>query len=300
MATMTVRKLQLGIELRRLREAAGRTPAQAARELDCVTAKISRIELGQSGVSMGDLRLLLEFYDTDPEQVAWMVELSRDNRRRGRWTGDRAVFPHWFRTFFDLEADAEDVRIVGSEVVTGLFQTEGYMRALFETGGNVLDGPVDVDSAVRSRQERQAILDKDDPPTVSLIMSESCVRRMIGGPAVMAAQLAHLAELATRPRIQLQIWPFDSETLWMSANFTLLRIPAVRAGTSFTFAYCEDLDDARYVDDPDAIRLYETVWGTLQAAALGPRDTRSILLQLAKQFTEGKQHDPDQAGLQLS
>ena len=299
MTTMTVRKLQLGIELRRLREAAGRTPAQAARELDCVTAKISRIELGQSGVSLGDLRLLLDFYETDREQVTWLVELSRDNRRRGRWTGDRAVFPSWFRTFYDLEADAEDVRIVGSEVVAGLFQTEAYMRALFEAAGP-FGGPTDIDAAVRTRQERQAILDKDNPPTISLIMSESCVRRVVGGPAVMAAQLAHLAELASRPRIQLQIWPFNSETIAMIAMFTLLRIPAVRAGASFTFAYCQDLDDARYIDDPDAIRMYESVWGNLQATALGPRDTRSTLLKAAQQYTEGRQHDPDRAGLRRS
>ncbi|GAA1283714.1 hypothetical protein GCM10009609_55730 [Pseudonocardia aurantiaca] len=37
-------------------------------------AKISRIELGQSGVRLGDLRLLLDFYGADAEQVDWLVE----------------------------------------------------------------------------------------------------------------------------------------------------------------------------------------------------------------------------------
>lgn len=297
MATTTVRKLQLGNELRRLREAAGRSPAQAAHELDCVPAKISRIELGQSGVSLGDLRLLAQFYGADAEQVTWMVELSRENRRRGRWTGDRGTFPQWFRTFFDLEADAEDMRIVESELVPGQFQTEAYMRTLFEAAGP-FGGPTDVDAAVRSRLERQALFDRDDPPTVSCVLSESCVRRTVGGPEVMAAQLGHLAELAARPRVQLQLWPFSGEiaTGMQVHQFTMLRIPAPRAESGFTFVYCEDLDDARYIDDPAAVRAYDAVWRARQAAALGPAQTRSTLLTLARQHLEGPHDDPHEPG----
>lgn len=288
MATTTVRKLQLGIELRRLREAAGRTPAQAARELNCTTAKISRLELGQSGVSMGDLRLLLSFYDTDAEHLAELVELSRDNRRRGRWTGDRATMPEWFRTFFDLESDAEDIRIVETDIVPGLFQTESYMRTLYEAAAP-FGGPDDIDAAVRSRQERQSILDRADPPTVSCVLSESCVRRIVGGPEVMAEQVSRLIELSTRPRVQLQLWPFDGEVSAGVATrqFRLVRIPAPRVDGGLTFAYCEDLDTARCIDEPSQVRIYEAVWGAHQAAALAPRETRSRLQDIAEQYTEG-------------
>lgn len=288
MATTTVRKLQLGIELRRLREAAGRTPAQAARELNCTTAKISRLELGQSGVSMGDLRLLLQFYDTDAEHLAELVELSRDNRRRGRWTGDRATMPEWFRTFFDLESDAEDIRIVETDIVPGLFQTEAYMRTLYEAAAP-FGGPDDIDAAVRSRQERQSILDRADPPTVSCVLSESCVRRVVGGREVMAEQLARLVELSARPRVQLQLWPFDGEIgAGVGARpFRMVRIPAPRADGGLTFAYCEAVDGGRCVDEPAQVRRYEAVWGAHQAAALGPVETRSRLRLITEQYTEG-------------
>ncbi|WP_219416609.1 helix-turn-helix domain-containing protein [Pseudonocardia nigra] len=286
MATPTVRKLQLGNELRRLREAAGRTPAEAAHELGSAPAKISRLELGQSAVTVGDLKLLLEFYRADAEQVAWMVELSRDNRRRGRWSGDRATFPEWFRSYVDLERDAEDIRIVQTEVVPGLLQTEAYMRVLY-AAASPFEGPVDVDAAVRSRLERQEVLARSDAPTLSCVLSESCIRRMVGGPKVMSEQLRHMAELAARPRVQIQMWPFDGEiaTAAFAQRFTLLRIPAARAEQPFTFAYCEDLDDARYIDDAPAVRVYEAEWGALQAAALGPAETRSRLRELARQLT---------------
>jgi transcriptional regulator with XRE-family HTH domain len=273
-----VRKLQLGNELRRLRETAGRTPAEAARALDCVPAKVSRIELGQSGVSLGDLRLLLDFYGADAEQVDWLVELSRDNRKRNRWTGHRSVFPEWFRAFVDLERDAEDIRIVEHEVVPGLLQTEAYMRVLFDAT-SPFGAHADVEALVRSRMERQDVLDRVDGPTISIVISESCVRRMVGGPEVMSEQLDHLVKLASRRRVQLQLWPFDGEIVsaLVPQAFVLLRIPAARAAQPFTFAYCEDLEDARYIDDEQAVRVYEAQWGAMQAAALGPADTRTRL-----------------------
>lgn len=290
MSTPTVRKLQLGHELRRLREASRLTPTDAARSLNCTTAKISRLESGENAISLGDLKLLLELYGDDPEHARWMVELSKDNRRRRRWTGHWAAVPEWFRTFVDLERDAEDIRIVASEVIPGLLQTEGYMRALFEAR-SPLDDASNADDLVRARQERQQLLDQDDAPTLSCILSESCVRRIVGGRAVLAEQLEHLATLAGRRRIQLQLHPFDGEMIEDIKRFTVLRVRTPGSGP-LSFAYCEDPDDSRYIDDPRALRIYESLWGALQAAALGPGETRSRLREMAGQLTEGPKDDP--------
>ncbi|OLT22294.1 hypothetical protein BJF78_07940 [Pseudonocardia sp. CNS-139] len=215
-------------------------------------------------------------------------ELSRDNRKRGRWTGARATFPEWFRAFVDLERDAEDIRTIEHEVVPGLLQTEAYMRVLYGAQ-SPFGEPVDIEAAMRSRRERQEALHRADGPTMSVVLSESCVRRMVGGAAVMAEQLDHLVELAGRRRMQIQLWPFDGEIVTgsIAQRFVLLRIPPARAAQPFTFAYCEDLDDARYIDDPEAVRAYESHWGALQAAALGPADTRRRLRELAGQLRKG-------------
>ena len=226
MATPTVRKLQLGNELRRLREAAGRTPAEAAKIIDCNVTKISRLETAQSGIALGDLKLLLEFYGDEPAHIDWMIALSRGNTERGRWVGHRAVVPEWFRVYVDLERDAEDIRLTEVEVVPGLLQTEAYARALFDPGLPV-GGPSDADGAVQSRLERQQVLDRDDPPMLSCILSESCVRRMVGSKRVMAEQLRHLVSMSNRPRVQIQLRPFDDEapTGVIAQRFTMVRIP---------------------------------------------------------------------------
>lgn len=293
MATPTVRRRQLGNELRRVREAAGRTPTEASKIIDCDVTKISRLELGQSGIAIGDLKMLLEFYEDDPEHIEWMIALSRNNRERGRWTGYRAAFPEWFRIYVDLERDAEDIRWTEVELVPGILQTEAYMRALFVSATPFSGAADDVDEAVAARLERQEILDSDNPPMTSFILSEACVRRMIGGRQVMAEQLEHLAEVAARPRVQLQVRPFDAQsTAGYAYRFTTLRIPAPGNAPSLEFVYCEDLDDARYVDDKQTVRAYDALWSAMQAAALGPVETRRMLRAVAQELREGPPDDP--------
>ncbi|GAB3275084.1 hypothetical protein GCM10027563_01480 [Parasphingorhabdus pacifica] len=153
MATPTVRRLQLGNELRHARLKAGREQAEAAKELDCADSKISRLELGQGGISKGDLKLLLEFYDVDPGQMDWMFELARTRSVRGRWSDYRAVFPEWFRMYIDLEVDADNIRQAQGEIVPGILQSERYIRALHADSIRGDDDGLDAD--VKARQERQ-------------------------------------------------------------------------------------------------------------------------------------------------
>ena len=56
--------------------------------------------------------------------------------------------------------------------------------------------------------ERQALLAREDPPRLWAIMDEASARRQVGGPQVMAAQLARLGEAAALPNVTLQVIPF--------------------------------------------------------------------------------------------
>ncbi len=46
-----------------------------------------------------------------------------------------------------------------------------------------------------------------EPPTTWLVVDELSLYRDVGGPEVMAAQMGHLAMLAGRPHITLQVLP---------------------------------------------------------------------------------------------
>lgn len=108
---------RLGNALKRAREAAGKTQDEAAAVIDSAASKISRLELGQSGIRLTDLKLLLDFYGVTGEDAEPLRDLARAERQRGRWSGYRNVVPDWFRQYLDLEADATEIRWYQPEVL---------------------------------------------------------------------------------------------------------------------------------------------------------------------------------------
>src|SRR5699024_893018 len=57
---------------------------------------------------------------------------------------------------------------------------------------------------------------------VQVVLSESAVRRRVGGAEVMGEQLAHLTELAERERVALRLLPFDAGAVPVNGSFTVL------------------------------------------------------------------------------
>ena len=284
--TPTVRRLLLSNELTRLRERAGVDPEKAAQHLGCRTSKISRIELAQSSIQAGDVKLLGELYGADADHAEVLLDLARGQNQRGRWTGYRAVYPDWFRLFVELERDAAALKSVEVEVIPGLLQTENYIQALFENGqsGGADD---DMEHDVLARKDRQTVFTEENRPQLAFILSESCLRRNIGGPEVMREQLLHLVDMARRRNVHIQVLPFNARTYagQVAYRFTLLNIPASGLTAPLDFAYVESHDDARYLDAHDDVSSYRALWDRLQAAALGPVESREFIAEVAEQMS---------------
>ncbi|WP_422768893.1 helix-turn-helix domain-containing protein [Plantactinospora sp. WMMC1484] len=274
MVNPTIQRRRLGNALKRAREAAGKTQDEAARIIDSSASKISRLELGQSGIRQTDLTLLLDFYGVSGDDAEPLRELARAGRQRGRWSGYRNVIPDWFRQYLDLEADATEIRWYQPEVIPGILQTEPYIRAL-----NLHTDTEDFERQISVRLERQEVIDQPDGPHLHLILSESALRRTLGNPPAMREQLIHLAALANRPNVTIQVFPFDAQTYETSSyNFILLRFGDEMASE---VVYLETLTDADYLDGPDAVRAYTRLWERLTAAALGPVESRKFILRIA-------------------
>ena len=80
-----MRQRRLGLELRRLRDAADLTIEQVASRLEVSDSKVSRIETGKVTVSPRDVRDLLELYGVDRVQRDELIELSREARQKAHW-----------------------------------------------------------------------------------------------------------------------------------------------------------------------------------------------------------------------
>jgi transcriptional regulator with XRE-family HTH domain len=285
MPTPTVLQLQLGKELKRLREARGWTLEQVIEVLGNKSTKLSRLENGQSSVRPHDIGILYDALGASAEDKAWALETAKHCNQRGRWSGYRSVYGKFFRMAVDLEQDANSIFHYQSEMIPGLLQEESYIRAMWAEGGPHLANHV-LDNSLRARLERQQILTKPDAPQIAFVLSESAVRRMVGDEAVMRSQLLHVAKLADLPNVHLQVLPFKARSYPPGCMypFTIFRIPSPGKSGPLEYVYLEDYDDGRYRDDHETVATYSTLWQRFVGAALDPVQSKELLHELAADY----------------
>jgi transcriptional regulator with XRE-family HTH domain len=201
---------RLRLELRRLREQADLQQAEVARRLDWSASKLIRIENGSVGISVTDLRALIAHYDVPDSDVDRLVKMARATRERTWWSPYRHVLSAQLPDFIGYEADAARILHYHPAIIPALLQTEAYMRALLPAV--MLTALTDDEylelAAVRQRRQRE-VLDRAVPAELVVVLDEATLRRVVGGTAVMRAQLEHIVELAgRRPQLSLAVLPF--------------------------------------------------------------------------------------------
>jgi transcriptional regulator with XRE-family HTH domain len=184
-----------GQQVRRARRAAGWTLTEFGQRIGYDPGQISRIENGKRPPT----ELFAQMCDRAfPNRGGWFSEFYAESRT---WIAT----PPWFRSWVEHEQRATALRIWQLGVVSGLVQTEEYARAILMVEPGVTED--EVSARLAARLERQAILTRDDPPAVWFLVDEAALRRRVGPPEVMTAQLAHLAGVARLPKVTIQVVP---------------------------------------------------------------------------------------------
>jgi Domain of unknown function (DUF5753) len=106
----------------------------------------------------------------------------------------------------DAEKTATALFYWAPVLVPGIFQVEAYARPLMVA---TLDDAEAPEVRLAGRIERQQILSRPRPPLITVVMTEAVLHRGIGGPEVMAEQLARLAEAGQRPNVLIQVIPAE-------------------------------------------------------------------------------------------
>jgi len=278
----TVLRMILGSQLRRLREAAGVTPDQAAWELRASRSKISRMEHGRVKFKDRDVADLLTLYGVTEEKLrARMLASARDANAPGWWSKYGDLLPDWFEEYLGLEGAASVIRTFELQFVHGLFQTEAYARAVTLLGRKTAPAG-EIDRRVSLRIKRQDILASPEPPQVWSVMDESVLRRPVGGRAVMRAQLNRLAEMARLPQVTIQVIPFGGGGhAAAGGSFTLLRFAEPELPD---IVYIEQLTSALYLDDRQDIDHYLEVMNDLSTEALTPDRTTQFIAEITREI----------------
>jgi hypothetical protein len=126
---------------------------------------------------------------------------------------------------------------------------------------------------VTVRLARQELLRSERPPFYSAILDEAAIRRPVGGPAVMRAQLARLLRLMDTSRTLLQVLPFEhGEHALMGGTLTILTMENRSA-----VAYEESIATGTLIEDPEAVTARERTYEQMRAYALSPRDSAALV-----------------------
>lgn len=206
----TSRRRRLGLELRRLREAAGLTGEDVGKQLGWSVSKVSRIEKARAAVPWSDVSDLLDVYGVEGETRAALIQLCKDSKQQAWWQSYNDVLSSFknLANYIDLEAAASSLRMYTPLTVPGLLQTEDYARAITATAGPLDLTDAEIERRVELRLQRQAIIAKDPPLRLWAILDEAALHREVGGIEVMRGQLRHLSQIARRPEITLQVIPY--------------------------------------------------------------------------------------------
>jgi transcriptional regulator with XRE-family HTH domain len=272
----TVRGRRLARELRRLRETQELTLQEVADRLDWSRATVSRLETGQTRPKPGDIADLLDLYGVPSPGRDALINLAREAGQRGWWTAYADVFTG---SYVALEDEASLIRAWDTQLIHGLLQTEDYSRAVI-TAGRMLPGPTEIERRIDARKARQKLLDRDEAPRVHLIIDESVLHRPIGGRPVMRAQLEALAEFAARPRIDLQVLPYETGAhAGLDGRFTILSFPNP---ADPDIAYVEGTMGDVYLESAEAIATHGDRFDRVAAASLPPEDSAHLIAEAAR------------------
>lgn len=260
----TMRRRQLGAELRRLRNDAGITMEHAAAVLDCARSRIGHIENGRNSIRKPELKVILDLYGASDEEHETLEELRQQASKRG-WSSTYRL-PSWLKRYVEMETDATTMRSFEGELIPGLMQTEQYARRVHTVAGDLIK-PADLDRLVAARMRRQARLTDDETPLeLSTVVSEAAFRRALGDAEIGLAQLAHVIELAQRPHVTLHVLPYAAGLhSSMSGSFTVLTFDA---GVAPPFGYQEHAIGGHVVDDRNAVKQLLDLWELLRTQAL--------------------------------
>jgi transcriptional regulator with XRE-family HTH domain len=266
----TARRRELGSMLRTLRERADLTTEQVAERLEVSRSKISRLENGQRGAGQDDIRRLSDLYQVDDEQRIRLAELAAEGKQRAWWSP--FSLPH--SDYFGLEAEASSISDWGLALVPGLLQTSDYARAVVRAGMSAQE-PRIIEERVQARMGRQALLSSDKAPIFEALLDESVLYRVVGSPAIMAAQLRRLLEMSQRSNISIRVVPYDAGVV--PAGVTKFIIMRFAPSNLADVVLIEDLTSHRYLKAPEQVEAYSAAFRTLASLSADPATSQAMI-----------------------
>jgi len=277
----TVRRRELGALLRKLRTEKGLTVEQAADRLMISPSKLSRMETGHGVATVRDIRDLCDLYGvTDEAERDHLANLAVEGKQQAWWQS----YDLGYATYVGLEAEAVVISAFQSSVIHGLLQTADYARAGHEGAMPKLDAD-QIEMQIEAKLTRQRILTRDDnPPRFTVVLDEAALHRVVGGRAVMAAQLGRILEISALPNVAVQVLPYEvGAHPAVESNFTIVELPDPTPGVVFV----EGLIGSTYLERDSDLTRYQKIFNKLQSIAMSPKSSIDLIAEFSHSYKSG-------------
>ncbi|MFD7897518.1 Scr1 family TA system antitoxin-like transcriptional regulator [Streptomyces sp. NPDC059568] len=256
-----------GAELRRFREAKGWKQEDLAAQMEYSSTHISAVETGRK---MPTLR-----FARSADRALGTGDLFERKYRELK----HGVLLEGFSEYVGYEGRATEIRVFEVGIIPGLLQTPDYARVLADSA--VHRGAItreQADERASFLAERQAALVRARPPMVLVVMDESCIRRSVGGPGVIGAQLDRLVEFAELPNTALHIAPYAiGEHRTFDRPVNLLTLPDYSV-----VSYVESQTQGYLERELVSVRSLLTAYHQLQAVSLSQAASVDMINEVRK------------------
>jgi len=200
-----------------------------------------------------------------PERRGWFCEYYEEMRT---WSEVPAAFKDWS----ELEDKAVSLCAWAPAIIHGLLQTEDYAAALLRTYPAVTDEAVTSRLAARMARQRRLFARK---VLAWFVVDELSLYRLVGSPAVMAAQMRHLSAVAALPDVTLQVLPAVGNP-GVSSGFVIADDSAYAEHAASGFVYAGETFSA-------LMRIFDS----LRSESYRASESATLLERMAGAWTGG-------------
>jgi transcriptional regulator with XRE-family HTH domain len=282
MAMSARRARQLAAVLRDVLERSGMSRRQIAERLDIGRNKVNAwfAENDPNPPTSEQVAAVLALLEVVGDERDRIVRLARSDEPDWLMSGPPGMNPQ-LALVMECERDATTVTAWAPLVIPGLLQTSDYARAIISRGSPNLDPHV-LDSMVMVRNGRRDILVRRNPVTLHAYVGLPAIHGGIGGPDVMADQLAHVLEMSKRDNVTIQA--FDLAGDWYPAHAGQFVIYEA-AGLPPT-VYLEHHRSGAFLDSESDVSAYQAAADQIRREAMSPDQTAGLIADIITRAQE--------------
>ncbi|WP_084531912.1 DUF5753 domain-containing protein [Nocardia miyunensis] len=286
-----VARRMLGLTLETMRVKQGISRENAAEAIAIARSTLWKIETGQA-VRLNPVLIkhLCDLYESDAQQTQVVLELVKETKAKGWWQAfAEDAIPKEFGLFVSLEDAAERITSYQTTMLPGLLHTADYRRALI--WAEFPNKPTsEVERMLEVGMRRQERVKRHDKPLViNAFIDETVLRRTVGSPGVMEAQLLHLVDMAALGNVSIRVVPLSAGMYQalIVGSFVILDFPP-RPTAELSMppvVYVQGFLGDLYLEQAEEIRRYREVRTHIERMALDEKASRSLILQVVKEHS---------------